>query len=148
VPYGTGLPGAVVKRSFADWPVVLAAWLLLVCATTLLATGVVYGDAVATGGLQPDMTILLDLPVEVGLARKAPADRTRFESDFDLAFHRRVRNGFLALAVAEPGRFVVLDATADTDAIARRIARAVDHLVAGARTPADEPNRPLLRTTS
>ncbi len=48
---GTGLPGAVVQRSLADWPVVLAAWLLLVCATTLLATGVVYGDAVASGGL-------------------------------------------------------------------------------------------------
>ena len=48
---GTGLPGAVVQRSLADWPVVSAAWLLLVCATTLLATGVVYGDAVAAGGL-------------------------------------------------------------------------------------------------
>ena len=49
--HGSGLPGAVVQRSLADWPVVLAAWLLLVCATTLLATGVVYGDAVASGGL-------------------------------------------------------------------------------------------------
>jgi len=46
-----GLAGAVVQRSLADWPVVLAAWLLLVSATTLLATGVVYGDAVASGGL-------------------------------------------------------------------------------------------------
>jgi hypothetical protein len=51
VPIRTGLAGAVVQRSLADWPVVLAAWLLLVCATTLLATGVVYGDAVASGGL-------------------------------------------------------------------------------------------------
>ena len=49
--FRTGLAGAVVQRSLADWPVVLAAWLLLVCATTLLATGVVYGDAVASGGL-------------------------------------------------------------------------------------------------
>jgi hypothetical protein len=47
----TGLAGAVVQRSLADWPVVLAALLLLICATTLLATGVVYGDAVATSGL-------------------------------------------------------------------------------------------------
>ena len=47
----SGLPGAVVRRSLADWPVVLAAWLLLVSATTLLATGVVYGDAVASSGL-------------------------------------------------------------------------------------------------
>lgn len=51
MPIRTGLAGAVVQRSLADWPVVLAAWLLLVCATTLLATGVVYGDAVASGGL-------------------------------------------------------------------------------------------------
>jgi hypothetical protein len=51
VTHGSGLPGAVVQRSLADWPVVLAAWLLLVSATTLLATGVIYGDAVASGGL-------------------------------------------------------------------------------------------------
>ena len=49
--HGSGLPGAVVQRSLADWPVVLAAWLLLISATTLLATGVIYGDAVAAGGL-------------------------------------------------------------------------------------------------
>ena len=49
--HDSGLPGAVVQRSLADWPVVLAAWLLLVSATTLLATGVVYGDAVASSGL-------------------------------------------------------------------------------------------------
>jgi hypothetical protein len=52
VPIRTGLAGAVVQRSLADGPVVLAAWLLLVFATTLLATGVVYGDAVASGGLR------------------------------------------------------------------------------------------------
>jgi hypothetical protein len=52
VPIRTGLAGAVVQRSLADWPVVLAAWLLLVFATTLLATGVVYGGAVASGGLR------------------------------------------------------------------------------------------------
>jgi hypothetical protein len=51
VSQDSGLPGAVVRRSLADWPVVLSAWLLLVSATTLLATGVVYGDAVASSGL-------------------------------------------------------------------------------------------------
>ena len=55
---------------------------------------------------RPDLTIVLDVPVEVGLARKAPGDVTRFEAEFDLAFHRRVRDGFLALAAAEPERFV------------------------------------------
>ena len=67
-------------------------------------------EAAATDGLEPDLTILLDLPVEDGLARKAPGDVTRFEAEFDLAFHRRVRAGFLALAAAEPGRFAVIDA--------------------------------------
>ena len=51
-------------------------------------------ETAATDGLKPDLTILLDLPVEAGLARKAPGDVTRFEAEFDLAFHRRVRDGF------------------------------------------------------
>ena len=68
-------------------------------------------EAAATDGLRPDLTILLDLPVEAGLARVAPGDVTRFEAEFDLAFHRRVRDGFLALAAAEPDRFAVVDAT-------------------------------------
>lgn len=81
--------------------------------------------AIATGGLAPDLTILLDLPVEVGLARKAPGDVTRFEAEFDLAFHRRVRGGFLALADAEPARFVVIDASAPVDAVAAQVRDAV-----------------------
>ena len=59
----------------------------------------------------PDLTILLDLPVEAGLARKAPGDVTRFEAEFDLDFHGRVRAGFLAIAEAEPARVAVIDAT-------------------------------------
>ena len=64
----------------------------------------------ATGGLQPDLTVLLDLPPEVGLARargRAVADRLESES---LDFHQRVRQTFLALAEAEPDRYLVLDA--------------------------------------
>lgn len=82
----------------------------------------------ATDGLVPDLTILLDIPVDVGLARKAPDDMTRFETEFDSAFHERVRSGFLALASAEPGRFIVIDATAGVDAVAARIAEAVDRV--------------------
>jgi dTMP kinase len=64
----------------------------------------------AVGDLVPDLTILLDLPAEEGLRRKREGDEiNRFESTLDLAFHRRVRDGFLALAAAEPDRFVVLD---------------------------------------
>jgi dTMP kinase len=71
----------------------------------------------ATGGRRPDLTILLDIPVEVGLARKQHDEQTRFEAAFDMAYHRRVRAGFLALAAAEPGRFVIVDATAPIDAV-------------------------------
>ena len=56
----------------------------------------------ATGGLVPDLTILLDLPVEAGLARKS-AEVTRFEAYHDVAYHERVRAAFLGFAAAEPG---------------------------------------------
>jgi thymidylate kinase (EC 2.7.4.9) len=65
-------------------------------------------NALATGGLVPDHTLLLDLPVELGLARLTAPDRLDREP---LAFHRRVRDGFLAEAAREPGRWAVLDAT-------------------------------------
>ena len=81
------------------------------------------GD-LATGGLRPDRTILLDIPAEVGLARKTADGVTRFEASFDVAFHRRVRAGFQALAGAEPERWVVVDATADQDAVAARVVEA------------------------
>jgi dTMP kinase len=66
----------------------------------------------ATGGLRPDLTLLFDVPVDVGLARKNAAETTRFEAHFDRAFHERVRAGYLALAGAEPERWIVLDASA------------------------------------
>lgn len=84
---------------------------------------------IATDGLVPDLTILLDLPVETGLARKTPIEVTRFEAEFDLAFHRRVRDGFLALARAEPDRFAVIDATQPVEVVAQAAAAAVDRLV-------------------
>jgi dTMP kinase len=62
----------------------------------------------ATAGLQPDMTMLLDVPVEVGLARKRSQDQhdpaDRFEAE-TLAFHIRVQAAYRALAEAEPGRW-------------------------------------------
>jgi dTMP kinase len=78
-------------------------------------------EAFATGGLVPDRTVLLDLAVEAGLARKAVAERTRFETAFDVSFHERVREGFIALARREPGRFVVVDAAAEPEKVFTRI---------------------------
>jgi dTMP kinase len=72
---------------------------------------------IATQGLAPDLTLLLDIDPAIGLARKADADRTRFEHDFDADFHARVRAGFLELAKGEPSRFRVIDAARDVDAV-------------------------------
>jgi len=77
----------------------------------------------ATGGLRPNLTLLFDLPPEEGLRRRddgAAAEVTRFESaaEHDLAFHRRVREGFLALAAAEPERWRVVDAARPADEVA------------------------------
>ena len=83
--------------------------------------------AFATGNLTPDLTICLDLPVEEGLRRKRSGDQTewnRMEQE-TLAFHERVRRGFLALAAAEPMRWLVLDATQSVEEIQRQIREAI-----------------------
>lgn len=72
----------------------------------------------ATAGFQPDMTMLLDLPVEVGLARKHAQDqKNRFEAE-TLAFHRRVRSAYQSLAEADPQRWRCLDATQSVPCLA------------------------------
>jgi dTMP kinase len=72
---------------------------------------------VATAGLEPDRTILLDVSPEVGLGRKSADAQNRFETSFDLEFHRRVRAGFLALAREAPDRWRVIDADRPPDAV-------------------------------
>ena len=64
----------------------------------------------ATQGLKPDLTILLDIPAEEGLARKRLRKQDRFEQE-DIAFHQRVRAGFLTLAADDPQRWLVIDAS-------------------------------------
>jgi dTMP kinase len=98
-------------------------------------------EAFATDGLAPDLTILLDLSVEAGLGRKGADEITRFE-EFDLSFHRRVRNGFLALAAASPERFVVIDAARPPDDVATAVNAAADRLVGSG-----EPKPVAARTT-
>jgi dTMP kinase len=99
-------------------------------------------ESAATGGLVPDLTIILDLPVEAGLARKAPGDVTRFEAEYDMAFHRRVRDGFLALASQSPERYAVIDSTEAADSVATAVNAAADRLVG-----AGEPKQFATRTT-
>lgn len=76
----------------------------------------------ATGDLIPDLTVLLDLPGDVARERLAQKHKTfdRLENEHD-DFHERVRAGFLALAAAEPQRFLVVDAAQEIDQIAHVI---------------------------
>jgi dTMP kinase len=81
----------------------------------------------ATGGLTPDMTILLDLPTVTGLSRRlSSADRLESEP---VEFHERVRSGFLSLAAAEPGRYLVIDADRPESEISRDIQLRVRELL-------------------
>src|SRR5262249_10522122 len=81
-------------------------------------------DRVTTDGLRPDLTLVLDLPVEIGLERAArrrgAAEPDRFESE-DVAFHQKLRVAFHAIADRDPQRCVLIDASADADAVADRI---------------------------
>jgi len=63
---------------------------------------------IATDGMSPDLIVLLDIPIEDGLGRKKSKERDRFESE-SLAFHARVRRGYLDMAKADPGRWLVVD---------------------------------------
>jgi dTMP kinase len=69
----------------------------------------------ATGGLKPDLTILLDVPVEIGLGRKRRDRWNRFEDTESAVFFERVRRTYLGLAAAEPDRYRVLDASGSVD---------------------------------
>ena len=64
----------------------------------------------ATQGLIPNLTVLLDMPVEVGFARKRARRQDRFEQEH-ISFHRKVREGYLKLAAGEPERWLVVDAS-------------------------------------
>jgi len=83
-----------------------------------------------TGGLQPDLVVLLDVSPQTGLDRRAAGDvdeltRWEDESRFDLAFHTRVREGYLEMATAEPRRWVVLDGSRVIEEVAEDVGRVV-----------------------
>ena len=71
----------------------------------------------ATGGLTPDLTILLDLEVELGLSRKGKQDEWNRLDDFAVDFHQRVRAGYHELVRLEPERWVVVDASQPWDVV-------------------------------
>jgi dTMP kinase len=79
----------------------------------------------ATGGLRPDLTVFLDVPVAMGLQRvRARGRHDRLEAE-RVEFHERVRQGYLALIEREPRRWVRVDGEGDEDAVARRVQEAI-----------------------
>ena len=77
-------------------------------------------NAFATKGTQPDVTFLLDCPVELSFSRRAKRKADRFEQE-EQAFHERVRKGFLDLARSEKKRFVILDATQEPEELLKHV---------------------------
>lgn len=88
------------------------------------------------GATKPDLTLILDLPVEAGLARAAgrQGGEDRYER-MDVAFHHRLRDGFLEIARREPERCVVIDASGDVDRVHAAIADAVRQRLLVSSTP-------------
>ncbi|MBE3099785.1 MAG: dTMP kinase [Planctomycetes bacterium] len=80
---------------------------------------------IACGGIEPDLTVILDLDVEAGFARREQQrQRDRIELK-DREYHEKVRQGFLAMARQRPDRFAVVDAARPPDDVARDIEEAV-----------------------
>lgn len=112
----------VVSDRYADSSMVYQGW----------GMGVDWADLdalfrIATDGLKPDLTLILDVPVETGLARAGArrGGEDRYERMGE-ALHHRLRDGFLAIAAAEPERCVVIDASGSVDEVAAAIRAAVE----------------------
>jgi len=86
----------------------------------------------ATQGLKPDLTVLLDIAVEKGLARKLARKQDRFEQEASI-FHHRVKEGYLKLAAAEPRRWLVIDASRSRQEVADIIWQRVSRLISKRR---------------
>ena len=82
----------------------------------------------ATQGLTPDLTVLLDVSVKEGLGRKKAKRRDRFELE-NLAFHQKVRQGYLKMVADDPQRWLVVDATQSKEKIAQIIWQRVSQLL-------------------
>ena len=86
----------------------------------------------ATGGLMPDVTILLDVDVELGLKRKTQDGNEWNRLDaYTVEFHKRVRAGYLEMARAEPQRWIVIDAGQEWDAVQDDLRMAILRRLAG-----------------
>ena len=84
----------------------------------------------ATGGLVPDLTFYVDVPVELGLERRHRGETNRLDLK-DQAYHSRVREGFLKMAHAEPQRWIVIDGTRSVDEVQKEIRSKLEHKLEG-----------------
>jgi dTMP kinase len=95
-------------------------------------------ERVSVGDLRPDLTLVLDVPAQIGLQRAAGrrgrADPDRFEAE-TVEFHERLRQAYLMLAAAEPQRCVIIDATAPKLTVAKRVWEAVHARLRPVATP-------------
>jgi dTMP kinase len=86
-------------------------------------------DDIATGGLKPDLTLLLDIDPERGLKRNKEVNKSdRIELE-DIGFHNKVRSGYLAIADSNPQRIRVIDASTDIGEVRKEINAAVEELL-------------------
>ena len=99
-------------------------------------------DNLSCNGLVPDLTLLLDVDSNVGLARtiERGGSESRFEAK-GAAFHKKVRQGFLARASKEPNRIVIIDAASPPDDVARGVISAVKQLLAAHGSKMNTPNQ-------
>jgi dTMP kinase len=93
----------------------------------------------AAAGLRADLSILVDVPVSLARRRLGTASPDRLER-LDEAFHDRVRHGFVAMARANPARWVVVDGTGEVSAVAEAVATAVEERLG--RAPGSPRERP------
>lgn len=84
----------------------------------------------ATGGLVPDMTFYIDVPAEIGLTRRQRGETNRLDQK-DLAYHARVREGFLKMAKEEPRRWIVVDGTQPVDQVQQEIRKKLEAKLEG-----------------
>ena len=89
----------------------------------------------ATGGLKPDLTLLLDVDVEVGLARRAHGGGSNRLDVLGVDFYQRVRQGYLQMARAEPGRWVIIDANQSPGNVQQAVRRVVQERLKGVLHP-------------
>lgn len=122
--------GIVISDRFTDSTLVYQG-----CARRIDPETVRHVNEFVCRGIRPDLVLVLDVPVELGLRRAAErsgiaaAQDDRFDSE-SAAFHEAVRNGFLELARREPGRFAVIDASPSPEQVTQSILEAIHERLA------------------